>query len=168
MTRDAEPSRRVRRPDPKPVVVAEVSAEDRLADAWRFLDEGNAGRAQGYFALAASKDPNDARAKLGFALASAQLGDDARALWSAERAVRVDGGELATLDLSESCRQVLAGLIDRWNNDGKPIAGELSLALAPAADLSPTEPDGATMPASTTPTPEPVRLSRTRPVLTSG
>lgn len=112
-----------------PEVKDTVAVQDRLTQAWELLEEGEANRAQGFFALAASKAPEDAVAKLGFALASAQLDDTARAEWSARRALSVDEGELAELTLGDEASVLLADLLDAWQADGLDLAGDLEAAM---------------------------------------
>lgn len=107
----------------------EVSSEDRTADAWDLLEQGKANQAQGFFALAAAKDPDNAQIKLGFALASAELGDHTRAAWSAGRAVGVDQGELAELELGDNASLLLADLLDELGSDERALASDLEAAL---------------------------------------
>lgn len=115
-------------------------ATDRLADAWKLLEQGEANRAQGFFALAAAKEPGDAVAKLGFALSCAMMGDETRAEWSARRALDTDEGELAALELASSASIVLADLMDIWAQDPdlvvrleKAMPGVITLPTTEAA-----------------------------------
>jgi hypothetical protein len=118
-----------RKPNRAPEIKDEVSVEDRTADAWKLLEQGEANRAQGFFALAAAKDPDDAVVKLGFALASADMGDDVRAAWSAERAINVDEGELATLELGSEASVMLADLIDSLQSLDSDLAVDIEQAM---------------------------------------
>lgn len=112
-----------------PAVTDTVAVDDRLAQAWELLEKGEANRAQGFFALAAAKAPDDAVAKLGFALASAEMGDTSRAEWSAGRALAVDEGELAGLTLGQNASVALADLLDAWEADGTDLAVRLEAAM---------------------------------------
>lgn len=107
----------------------EVPSEERTTDAWKLLEQGKANQAQGFFALAAAKDPDNAQIKLGFALASAELGDTTRAAWSAKRAVGVDQGELAELELGDKASLLLADLLDDIQTDDSALAGDLEQAM---------------------------------------
>jgi len=118
-----------RQPNRAPEIKDEVSVEDRTADAWELLERGEANRAQGFFALAAAKDPDDAVVKLGFALASAQMGEDVRAAWSADRAISVDEGELASLELGDSASMMLADLLDGLDDTQSDLAALLEEAM---------------------------------------
>lgn len=93
------------------------------------LERGKANQAQGFFALAAAKDPDNAQIKLGFALASAELGDNTRAAWSAGRAVGVDQGELAELELGDKASLLLADLLDELSTDDRALASDLEAAM---------------------------------------
>ncbi|MCA9273664.1 MAG: hypothetical protein KDA31_11540 [Phycisphaerales bacterium] len=121
-----------------PVVTDTVAVDDRLAQAWELLEKGEANRAQGFFALAASKAPDDAVAKIGFALACAEMDDTSRAEWSARRALAVDAGELATLTLGDQASIVLADLLDTWQADGLELAADLGAAM-PGVVTLPTD-----------------------------
>lgn len=112
-----------------PAITDTVAVDDRLAQAWDLLEKGEANRAQGFFAMAASKAPDDAVAKLGFALASAEMGDVSRAEWSAKRALGVDEGELAGLSLGEHASIALADLLDAWQAEGLAWAADLEAAM---------------------------------------
>lgn len=112
-----------------PAVTDTVAADDRLAQAWDLLEKGEANRAQGFFALAAAKAPDDAVAKLGFALASAEMGDTARAEWSVGRALGVDDGELAGLELGQKASIALADLLDAWQASGTDLSARLEAAM---------------------------------------
>lgn len=118
-----------RAPNRAPEIKDEVSSEDRTADAWELLEQGKANQAQGFFALAAAKDPENAQIKLGFALASAELGDNTRAAWSAGRAVGVDQGELAELELGDKASLLLADLLDELSTDDRALASDLEAAM---------------------------------------
>lgn len=118
-----------RAPNRAPEIKDEVSVEERTADAWELLEQGEANRAQGFFALAAVKDPEDAVVKLGFALASAELGDAERAAWSAERAIGVDEGELATLELGDEASVMLADLLDSLQDSDSDLVANLEQAM---------------------------------------
>ncbi len=112
-----------------PAITDTVAVDDRLAQAWDLLEKGEANRAQGFFAMVASKAPDDAVAKLGFALASAEMGDVSRAEWSAKRALGVDEGELAELSLGENASIALADLLDTWQASGIAWAADLEAAM---------------------------------------
>ncbi len=112
-----------------PAVTDTMAVDDRLAQAWELLEQGQANRAQGFFAMASSKSPDDAVAKLGFALASAEMGDVSRAEWSAKRAISVDEGELAGLTLGQNASVALADLLDAWQASGLALASELEAAM---------------------------------------
>ncbi|RNC81303.1 MAG: hypothetical protein ED559_05790 [Phycisphaera sp.] len=116
-------------PNRAPEIKDEVSSEDRTADAWELLEQGKANQAQGFFALAAAKDPDNAQIKLGFALASAELGDSFRAAWSAGRAVGVDQGELAELELGDKASLLLADLLDELGTEDRALASDLEAAM---------------------------------------
>lgn len=120
-----------------PEVKDTVEVTNRLAQAWELLVEGEAKRAQGFFAMAASKSPDDAVAKLGFALASAEMDDTPRAEWSARRALAVDEGELAELTLDEKASIALADLLDSWQADGLDFVADLEAAM-PGVITQPT------------------------------
>lgn len=121
-----------------PEVTDTVAVDDRLAQAWELLEKGEANRAQGFFALAASKAPDDAVAKIGFALACAEMDDTARAEWSARRALTVDEGELASLTLGDQASVALADLLDAWQADGLDFVADLEAAM-PGAVTMPTD-----------------------------
>lgn len=112
-----------------PSVTDAVAVDERLAQAWALLEQGEANRAQGFFALAAVKAPDDAAAKLGFALSTAMLGDKDRAEWSANRALAVDRGELAGLELGQRASIVLADLLDRWQARGSDLTARFESAM---------------------------------------
>ena len=120
-----------------PAVTDTVAVDDRLTQAWDLLEKGEANRAQGFFALAAAKAPEDAVAKLGFALASAEMGDESRAEWSADRALAVDNGELAALTLGQNASIALADLLDAWQADGTDLSVRLEAAM-PGVVTQPT------------------------------
>ena len=120
-----------------PAVTDTMAVDDRLAQAWELLEKGEANRAQGFFAMAASKSPDDAVAKLGFALACAELDDTARAEWSARRALTVDEGELASLTLGDQASVALADLLDTWQADGLDFVADLEEAM-PGVVTQPT------------------------------
>lgn len=125
-----------------PSVTDSVAVDERLAQAWALLEQGEANRAQGFFALAAVKSPDDAEAKLGFALSTAMLGDTDRAEWSANRALSVDQGELADLALGQRASITLADLLDSWEAQGSDLTARFESAMPGAITQPGTQVSG--------------------------
>lgn len=125
-THDLPPNRT---PAPSQEVKDEVPTDERIAKAWELLESGRLNQAQGYFAFAAAKSPENAEAKLGYALVSMRLGESERATWSAGRALELDEGALASLEFGTEAQMAFADLLTALEVEDDALAARLGEAV---------------------------------------